>query len=39
MLAAGHGHTETVQALITAGAYVNVTCQQVSTHVHISAKS
>ena len=38
MLAAEHGHTETVQALITAGANVNVTCQQVSTCVHIGAK-
>ena len=38
MLAAEHGYTETVQALITAGANVNVTRQQVSTYVHKSAK-
>ena len=41
MLAAKHGHTETVQALITAGANVNVTnvtYQQVSSYVHISTK-
>ena len=30
IMAAEHGHTETVQALIAAGADVNVTCQQVS---------
>ena len=30
MMAAEHGHTETVQALIAAGANVNVVCQQVS---------
>ena len=35
MLAAEHGHTETVQALIAASADVNVTCQQVScAHVN-----
>ena len=35
MLAAEHGHTEIVQALIAAGADVNVTCQQVScAHVN-----
>ena len=31
MLAAELGHTKTVQALITAGADVNDTCQEVSS--------
>ena len=34
MLAAEHGHTETVQALIAADADIKVTCQRVSIAIH-----